>query len=70
MIQITIFTEEGNVGGAYLFQVPIESRLHFTCVPKDLLSYADFEAIGKDLAAKKRSGVVHGYNWKVTNGLE
>jgi hypothetical protein len=65
MIQVTISTKEGDVGGAFFFQVPIESRLHFSCVPKDLLSYADLEAIGKDLAANKRSGIVRGYNWKV-----
>jgi hypothetical protein len=65
MVQLTISENDVVVGGAFFFKTPIETRLDFSCVPKELLTYADCEAIGKDLAENKTSGVVREYTWKV-----
>jgi hypothetical protein len=66
MIQIRISSKGGDIGGVFLFHVPIETRLDFSCVPKGLLSYADIEAIGKDQAAGITRGAIREYDWEVS----
>ena len=62
-----VITKETVAGVAVLYKVPVESPADFECNPRDVLSYADFEAIGNDLAANITSGKGQEYKWsKIT----
>ena len=58
MVQLTISENDVVVGGAFFYKTPIETRLDFLCVPKELLTYADCEAIAKELAENKSNGII------------
>ena len=45
------------------YSLPIEKRLDFHCVPPDLLTYAELEAISRQLANEITSGQVRKYQW-------
>ena len=47
-----------------LYSLPIEKRLDFHCVPPDLLTYAELEAISRQLANEITSGQVRKYQWE------
>ncbi len=46
------------------YMVPIEKRLDFHCVPPDLLTYAELEAISRQLANRTTAGQVRKYQWE------
>ena len=67
MTQIAI-SAKGEVittASAFFYKVPVETRLDFNSVPKGFLTFAEGEAIGKELAEKKTTGVVREYTWRV-----
>ncbi len=69
MTLISISTTDGKIGEALFFQASNETRLRCRCDPKDLLTDADCEEIGKELAEKKTSGVVRGLMWEKMPGF-
>jgi hypothetical protein len=64
MTTIAFLVDGDRVEGAMFYAVPIEKRLDFHCIPPDLLTYPELEAISRQLASKTTSGQVREYRWE------
>ena len=64
MIQVNLYSEDSLAGTLFFYDLPLESRLDFTCHPRELLSFAEIDLIAQQLQADASCGRVKDYAWK------